>query len=83
MIIEILLGVVFGIIKLLLSVVPTITGFNHIEGIMGLVEIVGHASIFIDIPVFVSCIAAWFIFWQVEFVYGIAEWLWKKIPGID
>ena len=83
MIIEILLGFVFAIIKLLLSVVPTFYGFNHIEGIMGLVEVVGYASIFVDIPVFVSCIAAWFVFWQLEFIYGIAEWLWKKIPGIN
>ena len=83
MIIQILLSIVFAIIKLLIAVLPTINGFNHIQGIMCLVEVVGHASIFIDIPVFVSCIAAWFVFWQLEFIYGIVEWLWKKIPGVN
>ena len=83
MIIEFILDIVFSIINWFLSLLPELPAFSQFEGLLGFVELVSYGSIFIDISVFLSCLFVWFALWQFEFIYGILEWLLKKIPGVE
>lgn len=82
MIIEFLLDMIFSVVGLVLNLFPALPAFN-VTGWLGLLDLLSKAAVFVPFDTFLGCIATWFAFYNVELLWSIVEWVYKKIPGVN
>ena len=85
MIIETLLGLVFGLIGFLINLIPDFSGLNFYSGIdiSGFLDILSYGFVIFPFPLFIGFIGN-VLFWLVaQMVWAIVEWLYRKIPGVN
>ena len=46
-------------------------------------RVLGAVDHFVDLGVVAACVAALFVFANVEFIWGIIMWVIRKIPGVE
>lgn len=81
MIVEFIFNLLYGIVALLLTPIQLI--FQPLGSMMGLVELLATASIFIPMTTFGACLSIWLGFHVLRFGISIMNWLIAKIPTID
>jgi len=81
MIIELLLSPFWGLIDLIINLLPSAPSSAFSLG--NFVSIVSKGMIFINPVTFVLVISN-VLFWaSIHFGWAIVEWVYKKIPGVD
>lgn len=84
MILELLLKLVFGVINLLLALVPTISlpvGFTSL--LSTATDFLAMGSYFLPVASVVGCFTLIFIVDNIKFIMSIVNWLISKIPTIS
>lgn len=84
MILELLINLFFGLVNMLLNLIPDITlpsGF--INGFSSVRDLMEYASYLIPIGVFVSCLSVFFILHNITMIISIFNWIIRKIPGVS
>jgi hypothetical protein len=82
MIIEFLLDMIFNVVSLVLNLFPALPSFD-VAGLSGFLDLLSKSAVFVPYDTFLSCMATWFAFYNVELFWSIIEWVYKKIPGVD
>ena len=82
MIIEFLISGFFTIVEGLIGVLPA-WSLQTVDGIAGLGTILAYGLYFFPLDVWVVVMGQGAIMIGLTVAYTIAEWVWKKIPGIN
>ncbi len=82
MITESIVSVLVNIASFLIGLIPEWTA-TTIDGTAGLGTILAYGLYFFPLDIWVFVIAQAAIMMGVTAAYTIAEWVWKKIPGIN
>lgn len=81
MIIELLFNLIFGLVALLISFIPS--GWNIPNWGIQFFKVVSGALAFFPLPVFVIVMTNVGFWLSAHMGWAIIEWCYKKIPGID
>lgn len=84
MILELLINLFFGIVKLLLSLIPKIELPQGFIGFFGDASyLISFASYFLPISTILACIGVIFIVDNIKLLMSIFNWIISKIPTIS
>lgn len=84
MILEILVDIFFGLLDLILSLIPNITvpsGF--LSGISQLASVFGYIDTFVPISTLVACLTLITIVDNAGFIIKLFNFIIRKIPGLS
>lgn len=81
MIVELLFNLLFGLVDIILSFLPS--GYNIPNWGVQFYNVVSSALAFFPSPVFVIVMANVSFWLTVHMGWAIIEWVYKKVPGID
>lgn len=84
MILELLINLFFGLVIMLINLIPDISlpsGF--INGFGSVADLLDIASLLIPMGVLASCIAIFFILHNITLIISIFNWIIRKIPGVS
>lgn len=81
MIIEGICLLIFGVVELVISLLPTIevTTISNTSAI----ELLSWGLYFFPLDLWVICIGNIILWIIVQFTWATVEWVYKKIPGVD
>lgn len=82
MITEAVLAVLFGVSEFLIGLLPQSIA-NIFDGTAGLGTILAYGLYFFPLDLWLFIIAHGIMFTGASLAYAVAEWVWKKIPGVD
>lgn len=82
MISELFLSVLFGISSMIINLLPDFV-FNVFDGTAALGTVVSYALYFFPGDLWLFCLGQGIIKMGITFAYAVAEWTWKKVPGVD
>lgn len=82
MITELLLSFFLAIPKFIIGLLPNVA-ITTLDGLGGLGTILAYALYFFPTDVWLVVLSNGVIMITVAFLYGIFEWVYKKIPGVD
>lgn len=81
MIIQLLLSPIFGLLGMLVGLLPGGGGLP--QWVSSCVELIGYGLYFFPLDIWVFMIVN-FLAWQsMHMAWAIIEWIYKKIPGVD
>ncbi|MEK5234096.1 hypothetical protein MHB42_20620 [Lysinibacillus sp. FSL K6-0232] len=84
MILELVIRLFFGIVTLLLSLIPKIELPQNFLSFMGDASyLISFASYFLPIPTILACIAVIFVVDNIKLLMSIFNWIISKIPTIS
>jgi hypothetical protein len=86
MILESLVLMFFGLVKILLSLIPDLAlslPQEILGGIAGFVELIGGVTFVFPVSVFVACCGWLVVLYGFEFVVSVINWIIRKIPGLS
>lgn len=84
MILELLSDIFFGLVTLVLSLIPDITINGDIfGGFSALGSFVGYVSDVLNIPIILSCITFTILIDNASFIVKIFNFIIRKIPGVS
>lgn len=84
MILEMLSDMFFGLVTLVVSLIPDISiGGDILGGFSALGSFVGYVSDVLNIPVILSCIAFTLLVDNISFIIKIFNFIIRKIPGVS
>lgn len=43
----------------------------------------GYFNSLLGLDIFVTCLSHALFFWSLDVIWGVVEWVYKKIPGVD
>lgn len=84
MILEMLVDIFFGLLDLILSLIPNITvpsGF--LSGISQLANVFGYIDTFVPLSTIVACLALITIVDNAGFIIKLFNFIIRKIPGLS
>lgn len=82
MIIELLFELIFGLVDLILSLIPTIDLNFSMPDTTFFREMLGLADYFFPVGTMISCIAVIIAVQNISFILKIFNYIYKKIPFI-
>lgn len=82
MIIELLTGLIFGLVDLLFSVVPSVEINFSMPDTTFFREMLGLADYFFPVGTMIACIAVIISVQNINFILKIFNFIYKKIPFI-
>lgn len=82
MVTEAIIWIFISLANLLISMFPEFL-ISSTEGIGGFFDLIGKASIFVDLNVFWRTVLTYITFYNLELTWGVIEWVYKKIPGVN
>lgn len=82
MIIELLTGLIFGLVDLFLSVVPSVEINFSMPDTTFFREMLGLADYFFPVGTMIACIAVIISVQNINFILKIFNFIYKKIPFI-
>lgn len=83
MITEAICSMFFGLIEIAIGSISVSPGFVIPSWGTNAAALLGRALFFFPVDVWAVCIGS-FLFWTAaQFAYAVAEWVWKKIPGVN
>ncbi|MBM7709601.1 hypothetical protein [Enterococcus lemanii] len=82
MIIELLTGLIFGLVDLLLSVVPSVEINFSMPDTTFFREMLGLADYFFPVGTMIACISVIISVQNINFILKIFNFIYKKIPFI-
>lgn len=82
MIIEFILNLIFGAVLMIISWLPEFPQVSY-EDASDFFKILSVVNRFIDLKSFFSCILIMLASLNVELIWGMIEWVYKKIPGVE
>lgn len=74
----------FGLVTLLLNLIPTIelpSGF--LSGFSSVKYVLDGASYLIPMGTFAACLSVFFILHNITLIISIFNWIIRKIPGVN
>jgi len=84
MIAELILSVFFGIVKLLIAVIPSFSipsGMaTAIGSVFSLISTIGY---FLPLSTFIAVITVMLAVYNIQIIWGLVHWVLRKIPGIS
>lgn len=86
MLTETLILLLFGIIKVLLALIPNLVltlPQEILGGIAGFVELLGGITFFFPVSTFIACSVWIFALYNFEFLMSVINWIIRKIPGLS
>lgn len=84
MIIEMISDIFFGLVNLVINLIPDITiSGNILGGFSGLASFVGYVGDVLNIPVILSCIGFTILVDNAGFLVKIFNFIIRKIPGVS
>lgn len=86
MVLEALILLLFGIVKILLALIPNFTlslSDGVLQSVSGFVELLQGVTFLLPIGVIVACVAWLFAVFNFEFLVSCLNWLIRKIPGLS
>lgn len=81
MIIELILGPIFGLINSLINLIPS--GYSLPNWGVNFFTVVSRALAFFPKPAFMIIIANIAFWLTLHMTWAIIEWVYKKIPGVS
>lgn len=83
MIIEMISSIFFGLVGLVINLIPDISiSGDIIGGLSGLASFTGYVSDVLNIPVILSCIGFTLLIDNASFIVKIFNFIIRKIPGV-
>lgn len=82
MITEGILTVLFAVANFLISILPA-SVCKVFDGTAGLGTILAYGLYFFPGDLWLFVIGQGVVMLSISFTYAVAEWVWKKIPGVD
>lgn len=82
MIIELLFNLIFGLVDLILSLIPSIELDISMPDTTFFREMLGLSDYFFPVGTLISCIGVIILVQNINFVFKIFNYIWKKIPFI-
>ena len=82
MITELLLSFFLAIPKFVIGLLPNVA-IDTLDGMAGLGTVLAYALYFFPVDIWIVVLANGVIMLTVAFGYGVLEWVWKKIPGVN
>lgn len=77
---DIFLNFIIGLFDL----IPAANFSNDIQShISSFLTALGYFNSLIGLDIFVTCLSHALFFWAVDVIWGIIEWVYKKIPGVS
>lgn len=84
MIIETISDIFFGLVNLVINLIPDITiSADILGGLSALASFTGYVSDVLNIPVILSCIAFTIVVDNAAFLVKIFNFIIRKIPGVS
>lgn len=81
MIIESLCNLLFSVTKIMINLLPNIDYVAY--DVTGIAHLLGVGISIIGSDLFIIIISNVLLWTGIHFTYASAEWVWKKIPGIN
>lgn len=81
MIIELLFNLIFGLVKIIINLIPS--GYSLPNWFYSFYDVVSNALAFFPKGVFIIIIGNVFFWLTAHMTWAIIEWIYKKVPGID
>lgn len=82
MIIELLFSLIFGLVDVILSLVPTVDLNFQMPETTFFREMLGLADYFFPVGTMIACIAVIIAVQNIAFILKIVNYIWNKIPFI-
>lgn len=82
MIVELLFGLILGLVDLILSLIPSINLNFSMPDTTFFREMLGFADYFFPVGTMISCIGVIIAVQNIGFILKIFNYIWKKIPFI-
>lgn len=86
MITEAILSVIFGLVKGLLALMPSVSLpaiDTVIGGLAAMVELGSYVNCFLPLDAFGVCIGVWLVIQGARNISVVINWLIAKIPGVN
>ena len=84
MIIEMITDIFFGLVNLVISLIPDISISGDIlGGFSALASFTGYISDVVNIPIILSCISLTILIDNASFIIKIFNFIIRKIPGVS
>lgn len=84
MIVEAILNLIKLFLLGVLSLFPSIPEMGWASGVIGpVVQVFSAANHLIDLKVALLCLGAFFVFSNIQLIWGIIMWVIRKIPGVE
>lgn len=84
MIIEMITDIFFGLVNLVISLIPDISISGDIlGGFTALASFTGYISDVVNIPIILSCISLTILIDNASFIIKIFNFIIRKIPGVS
>lgn len=84
MLLELLINIVVGVASFFINLIPEIKldpGF--LGGFSDVAVILESISYFVPVGSFLGCLSVFFLLNNIQFIISVANWLIRKIPGIN
>lgn len=84
MIFEMLIKLIFGVVNVLLALIPKIEAPQGLIGLAGDAStLIGYAAYFLPLPTIVICLTTIFVIDNIKLIVSIFNWIISKIPTIS
>lgn len=86
MILEALILLFFGLIKILLGLIPNLVlalPQEILGGIAGFIELLGGITFIFPVSVFVACCSWMVALFNFEFLFSVISFIIRKVPGLS
>jgi hypothetical protein len=83
-IIEFIMNILKSFFLFVIGLFPALPDMTGLAGsVAPVAQVLGAVDHFVDLGVVAACVAALFVFANVEFIWGVIMWVIRKIPGVE